>query len=193
MTYKAVIVVLAAAIIALLAFYSGILGGGPSRAEQSLKELYTLATQGEAEIVGAEEVSGLYKVTVKFSVPGGQDSFQEVYITKDGALLADRLINIQLQKSLLAAQAALTQCLSDGNVRIIGLSTDATTQAQLQLLGPYAGRLYVDCGGQNEAVCRQLNIQQFPIIFNNGTLVQGPLGLDWFAQNTGCGLPAPAA
>ncbi len=187
--YQAVIVVLVIIIGALLALSSGIISGAgadTAKAEQGVKDIYKLATNSDIEILKTAEESGLYKISVKFKNPAGQDTLQDVYVTKDGALFTDRVLDLQLQKSLLQNQSAFARCLIEKNVRIIGLTTDADTQAQLQLFGPYGLQIYVDCGGQNAAVCQQLGIQQLPIIFNNGTLVQGPVNVQWFGENAEC-------
>ncbi len=191
--YKAAVVVLVLVIIGLLIFNPfAAAGGDRAKAEESVKELYKVITGSDAEILKTTEQNGVYKMAVRFKNTNGQDTVQDVFVTKDGMFFTDRLLELQAQKSLLINQSAFSQCLFDRQVRVFGLSTDAVTQAQLQALGAFSGRLYVDCGGQNLATCQQLNITQVPVIYSNGTLLQGPLNLQWFEQNAGCYMTANA-
>ena len=185
--YKTGVVVLVLIIIGLLAFNPfATAGGDRAKAEQNVVDLYKVITGSDVEILKTTEQNGVYKIAVRFRNANGQDTGQDVYVTRDGMFFTDRLLGLQEQKSLLMNQSAFAQCLFDRQVRIFGLSTDAVTQAQLQVLGAFSGRLYVDCAGQNLAICQQLNITTVPVIYNNGTLVQGPLNLNWFEQNAGC-------
>ncbi len=191
-TYKIVIVILVLIILAGGVFFVfgsiPAAGGDKTKAEANVLDLYKVITGGNVEILKTSEQNGLYKVTVRFGDATGRDTVQDIFITKDSLFFTDRLIDVGVQKSVLGNQSAFAQCLFDKRIRIFGLSNDPATQAQLQVLGAFAASLYVDCGGQNAAICQQLNITQVPVIFYNGTLVQGPLNTDWFVQNAGCRL-----
>lgn len=187
--YKIVIIVLVLVLIGFAAFSSGSFGlGDKAKAEQSVAGLYRLITGGDVEVLKTVEQSGVYKVTVRFNDVTGRDTLQDIYVTKDGIFFTDRLVNLEAQRAVLTNQSAFAQCLFDKNVRIFGLANDPATQAQLQALGAFSVRIYVDCAGANLAVCQQLNITQVPVIFSNNQLVQGPQNTQWFVQNTGCSL-----
>ena len=83
--------------------------------------------------------------------------------------------------------SAFAQCLFNKNVRILGLFNDTGTQVQLQELGTFSTRIYIDCSGQSLPLCAQLNITTIPAIFNGAVpVIAGPLNRAWFEQNIGC-------
>ncbi|MBI2676322.1 MAG: hypothetical protein HYX24_07725 [Candidatus Aenigmarchaeota archaeon] len=191
--YKGAIIVLALAVIALLAYYPLGLGAGTgdrSKAEENVRELYKVVSGGAVEVIKTVEQNGLQKVTVRFRDVTGRDILADVFVTRDGEFFTDRLIDLRLQKSSLANQSAFADCLFNKQLRVFGLSSDQGTQAQLQALGAFSGRIYVDCGGQNLAICQQINITQVPVIFFNKNLVQGPQARGWFEQNVQCYMTA---
>ncbi len=187
-----VIVLLVIVVIGLLAYFLPSLGtaGDRSKAEENVRELYKVVSGGDVEVIKTVEQNGLQKVTVRFRDVTGKDTLADVFVTRDGQFFTDRLIDLQLQKSGLANQSAFADCLFRNQVRVFGLSSDQSTQAQLQALGAFSGRIYVDCGGQNLAICQQLNITQVPVIFFNKNLIQGPQARGWFEQNVKCYMTA---
>ena len=190
MWYKAAIIVLVLIIIALVGFFglssTGMATGDQKKAENSVKDLYKILTGAEVDIMKTLDQNGVYKITVRFKDASGRDTLQDIFVTKDGSFFTDRMVDLEMQKSILKNQSAFAQCLADKQLRIIGLSTDAQTQAQLQVLGAFSARLYFDCGGDNLAICQQLNISTVPVVFYNNQLVQGPQNLQWFEQNLDC-------
>lgn len=193
--YKAAIIALVLVIIVLVIFLPGSGGAAANQqqAEKSVKDLYSLITGSDAEVLKTTEQSGVYRIVVRLRDATGRDTVQDVFVTKDGLFFTDRLLSLEGQKSLLQNQSAFAACLFDRQVRVLGLANDPATLAQLQVLGAFSGRIYIDCGGQNAALCQQMNVTQVPVVFVNGTLVQGPQNLAWFEQNTGCTLSVGAA
>ena len=187
--YKAAVAILVLIIIGLLVFNTFAMGD-KTKAEQNVKDLYKIITGSDVEIIKMQEQNSLYKVSVRFKGADGRDTLTDTFVTKDGMFLTDRLLDIQQQKSLLTNQSAFANCVADKRIAVLGISTDQATQIQLQVLGAFSNRLYVDCSGQSAQICQQLNITQYPTIFNNGTLVQGPLNVNWFEQNLGCYMTA---
>jgi hypothetical protein len=192
-SYKIAIGVLVIIIIALAGFMafgiSAMAAGNQARAEQNVKDLYKIITGADTDVVKTTEQNGLYKMTVRFKDSTGRDTLQDVYVTRDGSFFTDRLVDLELQKSILINQSAFAQCLAGKQLRVLGLSSDATTQAQMQLLGAFSARVYFDCGGQNAAICQQFNITNLPVIFYNNEFIQGPKNLDWF-EGIGCYMTA---
>ncbi|MBI3190085.1 hypothetical protein HYZ41_00100 [archaeon] len=186
--YKILVAVLVIVIAAL--FYTQTTGSttmiDKAKAEQNTKDLYKIITGGDVEIMKAEEVSGVYRMSIRIKSTTGTDTLQDIYVTKDGQYFSTVLVNLEAQKTVLAVQSAFTQCLLGKKVVIFGLSTDQATQVQLQSLGAFSTNLYFDCSGQNLAVCQQLNITSVPTIFVNGVNVPGPQSVQWFEQNIGC-------
>jgi hypothetical protein len=189
--YKAVIVVLIIIIIGLYAFPSLPTSGNQSKAEENVLQIYKLIAGPNAEIIKTTEQNGLYKMTIRFTdTTTGKDTVQDVFVTKDGAMTVGNLADLALQRSLLTNQSAFAQCLVNKKVAVLGLSTDQATQLQLQVLGAFSGRNYIDCSGNNLVLCQQLNITSIPVIFYNNQLFQGPLAVQWFEQNIGCYMTA---
>ncbi len=165
--------------------------GDASKAEESVKALYEIVSGSPAEVIKTVDENGLYKVTLRVKDATGRDTLADVFVTKNGLFLTDRLVEIEGQKSSLKNQSAFVQCLFDKNVRILGLANDTATQVQLQELGAFSPRIYVDCSGQSLPLCLQLNITSIPAIFNGAVpVIAGPLNRAWFEQNTGCYMTA---
>lgn len=160
--------------------------GNQKMAEENVAALYGVISE-DAEVVKTVEQNGLYKITVRFTDATGRDSVQDVFVTKDGAMLTDRLVNMKDQINTLQRQSDFAQCLFDKQVRVFGLSNDPITQAQLQLLGTFSGRVFFDCSA-NQQVCQQLNVTIAPSTLLNSQIVSGLQTLDWFEENTGCSL-----
>jgi len=188
--YKIIIGILVLIIVVVVAFYNfasvSAAGEDKARAERNVVELYKVITGGDAEVLKTVEQSGVYKLTVRFKDATGRDTLEDIFVTKDGLFFTNRLVDLEVQKSLFVNQSSFANCLFNKQVRILGLSNDASTQAQLQALGAFSARLYVDCSGVNLALCQQLNLTRVPVIFYNNQLFQGPQNIQWFEQNVGC-------
>ncbi len=186
--YLAAIAVLSVAVIFLL--FSNMQGlsisGSQSQAEGSVKELFGILAGGDVEIASIMEESGIYKMLVKIPTSSGTPAYQEVYVTKDGKLVTDKLLAIEDYRKSLLTSRNFSQCLSDSGVIIVGLSTNNYTVMQVQLLGDFGSRLYYDCGGDNMATCQQLNITMVPSVVVNNTIYEGLKPVEWFEQMTGC-------
>lgn len=185
--YKILVVILVIVIagLAYIQTTGGTMTVDKTKAEQSTIDLYKIITGGTVEVLKTDEVSGVYKMSLRLKT-ATTDTLQDIYVTKDGQFFSTNLINLETQKKALAEQSAFTQCLLNKKVVIFGLSTDQATQVQLQALGAFSPSIYFDCSGQNLAVCQQLNITSVPTIFVNGVHVPGPQSVQWFEQNIGC-------
>jgi len=184
--YKAALVVLVIIIIAIVALPMMGFADNKTKAENNAKALFTVVTGGPVDVLKTTEEHGLYRITLRMKNAQGQDIVQDVYVTKDGTFSAGNLVDLEVQKSALTNQSSFANCLYNKNVRILGLSTDQGTQLQLQVLGAFSGKLYIDCGGQNLALCQQMNITNVPVIFVANQIVPGPQPESWFEQNLGC-------
>ena len=182
--YLGAIIILAVAAMALFSSMQGMFLGGSQAAERNVLDLYRVLSGTTPEIASIKEESGMYKILVK--IPG-QDapSYQEVYVTKDGQLLATSIVSIEEYKNTLIMSKNFTQCLYDRGVTIVGLSSNNYTVMQVQVLGDFGSRLFFDCSSNME-VCQQLNISVVPSIIYNNTLYEGLRTVDWFEQTTGC-------
>jgi hypothetical protein len=183
--YLGLIIVLAVALISLTGMQGMLIGGNQQAAEQNVLGLYSVLTGSNPEIASIKEESGMYKALVKIPSSTGDPSYQEIYVTRDGRLLTDRLVSIEEYKDSLLRSKNFTQCLYDRGVTIVGLSSNNYTVMQVQLLGDFGSRLFFDCSSNME-VCQQLNISVVPSIIYNNTVYEGLKTVGWFEETTGC-------
>ena len=90
-------------------------------AVKEVKDFYKVITGSDAEVIKITEQNGLYRLLLKIKDTTGRDTVADVYLTRDGLFMIDRLIDVQSQKLLLVNQSAFAQCLLNKNVRILGL------------------------------------------------------------------------
>jgi len=184
--YIVVIVILAIAI-AYVFLQSTITTGSQQQALNKLTDVYKLITEADVEVLSVEEVSGVYKVLLRLRGTLG-DSLEEIYVTKDGNLITDKIIDTEDYKTRLESQKEFIECLKEKNLLVFGQSNEPNTIQQLQLLGNFAYKIYVDCVGANLEACQQLGIQEIPSVVYEGKSYAGVKNIDWFESLTGCGL-----
>ena len=182
--YKAAIFILA--IIVVVLFYNFYAPSGTGNAVKSVEDVFSLLTDGKAEILAAkEEAFGLVKVTVKTGTTGSNINAQEVYVTLDGSMITTSVVKVDDYKRSLEADKAFAQCLFDSGIRVFGLLNESASVLQTQILGTFGSRVFVDCSGNVEA-CLQLGVGQFPTTIYNGSGYPGIRPLQAFTQLTGC-------
>jgi len=184
--YVFVILVLVAVIVVIFASTT-ITTSTQEAAVSKVKAVYETLTENSVEIISVKEESGMYRIRMATTLQNGQQGITEVLASKDGLLLTDRVINTTGYTEQLAREKAFAECLL-GKVAIVGLSNDANTITQLQTIGNYAYKVYVDCSGANLAVCQQANITQVPTIVAADQRFPGPQPLSFFTQNFNCSL-----
>ena len=157
-----------------------------SQAEQNAKDIYGLLTGSEPEVLGVKEESGIYRVVLRTFDSSGASSVQDVFITKDGKLITDKLLNADDYQKSLESSKDFVDCLSGKDVRILGQSTDNYTIAQIQALGEFGYRIYFDCTGNNLQACQRAGIQNIPAVIYNSTIYEGLKPVGWIENLTGC-------
>ncbi len=189
--YLGIIVVLVL-IVAYVGTQSGQYGldvAEKASASAIVEELYELQYESDAEILSVSDQNGLYKVIVRFTDFAGQSATQDVFVTKDGELLTDRLIITENYKNALANQKSFAECLADTGLRILGKTDDTATLQQLDVLGTYAYKVFVSCDGPSEQACIDLGVQRYPTTVYNNTGFDNLYNPQFFAELTGCELP----
>jgi hypothetical protein len=184
--YLLVIAVLAV-IIASLLLQNFLVQGSQQQAVDRVKDVYELITENEVEVLTVKEESGLYRILMKVKGTEG-DSVQEIYATKDGNLITDKIINTENYKTNLESQKNFIECMKDKKLLIFGQSNEPNTIQQIQLLGNFAYKVYVDCLGANLQVCQQMGIEQIPTIIYEQKSYTGVKTIEWFESLTGCKL-----
>ena len=162
---------------------------GQQNAANTVKDIYDLQYETNAEILSTVEMNGVYKVVVKFTDFNGQKTTQDVFITKDGKLITDRFIVADNYRAALQKQKTFIECMLGKNLRILGQSNDTATLQQFQVLGTYAYKLFVSCNDTNEETCRNLGVTRYPTTVYNSTGYANIYNPEFFAQLTGCTLP----
>lgn len=175
-------------IIVVIAAAALFLNNSPSSAAEKVRGVYSLLSESNAEVISVKEESGVLRILLRVPLRNGQPALQDVLATKDGSIMTDRIINTSAFASQLQREKAFAECLAAKNVVIAGVSTDANTVAQLQAIGNYAYKVYVDCAGANLQVCQSAGITAVPTIVVGNQSVAGPQPLSFFVQATGCAL-----
>lgn len=164
-----------------------------SKAAEGVKTLYELANPGTAfEVVTATEESGVYKVLLKSEGPSGT-VYSDVYVTKDGKLLAPGVILVENSTEQLQKMKGFVDCLKEKKVLVFGVLNSsfspqgaATTSLQLQALGMYSGKIYVSCDGSNLQACINAGITEVPSVVYENKAYSGAKDIAWFEQLSGC-------
>ncbi|MCX6821120.1 MAG: hypothetical protein NT016_04210 [Candidatus Aenigmarchaeota archaeon] len=164
---------------------------GPSKETiaANVKNLYELANPGvTTSVVTTTEQDGMYKIVLKLDSQSGT-SYNEVFVTKDGEMMADssNMVPVQQYVSSITNYRNFVSCLYGKGVRIAGLTNQTATDTQLNLLGRYSPALFVDCG-TNLNACISANVTQVPSVVIGQYVIPGVQSVDWFTQVTGCKL-----
>jgi len=160
-----------------------------------VKTLYELANPGtEISVESISDVSGIYKILLKAVGPTGVN-YREVYVTKDGKLLTEGVIYVENSTKSIKSFKDFVDCLYDKGVRIYGvlnrteLPTGAVaTYLQLNLLGRYSGKLFVDCDGAGISNCLNANVTRVPSVVYDGRVYPGVKSTSYLENITGCKL-----
>jgi hypothetical protein len=186
--YKVAVVVLfiIAAVLAYNSFVATGMSTGSGNAVKSVEDIFKILTDGNAEVLSVkEEAAGLFKVVVKTGATGGSVNAQEIYVTGDGSLITVAVLKTEDYKKRLEQDKNFTQCLFDKGARVFGLSNETASVTQVQLLGAFGSRIFVDCAG-NVAACQQLGVAQFPTTAYNNSGYPGIQPVQVYTQLTGC-------
>lgn len=182
--YVVVIVVLVAAV-AFFFLQDTLISGSQNQAVGMVTDVYGLITESDVEVLSVEEMSGMYKLLLRLKGPQG-DTLQEIYVSQDGSLITDKIIITEDYKTSLENQKAFVECLQEKQVLIFGQSNEPNTIQQLQVLGNFAYKIYVDCLGAQLEACQQFGIQAIPSVVYEGKIYQGTQNIEWFESLTGC-------
>jgi hypothetical protein len=168
-----VVIVILLVVIAVMFLQNVVITGSQQQALDKLTAVYELISEAEVEVLSVEEVSGVYKVLLRLKGTMG-DTLEEVYITKDGSLITDKIIDTEDYKTILENQKAFAECLKEKNLLLFGQSNEPNTIQQLQIL----------------EACQQLGIEQIPSVVYDSKIYTGVKNIDWFESLTGCQLQA---
>ena len=138
------------------------------------------------EILSVKEESGIYRILIKTTDAKGAINAQEVFITKDGKLITDKFLPAADYKTSLQNDKDFLDCLYGKGVRVLGLSDNNYTLMQLNALGNFWYKIYIDCAGNNLQACQQLGVKNIPSVLYNQTIYEGAKSLNWFENVTGC-------
>ncbi|UCD07751.1 MAG: hypothetical protein JSW41_02145 [Candidatus Aenigmatarchaeota archaeon] len=180
-----VVIVILLVVIAVMFLQNVVITGSQQQALDKLTAVYELISEADVEVLSVEEVSGVYKVLLRLKGTMG-DTLEEVYVTKDGSLITAKIIDTEDYKTRLEDQKAFAECLKGKNLLVFGQSNEPNTIQQLQILGSFSYKIYVDCVGAQLEACQQLGIEQIPSVVYDGKIYTGVKNIDWFESLTGC-------
>jgi len=160
-------------------------------AGSKVKDVYELATGANVDVMSVIKENEMYKVIAKTIDFLGQESVLEVYVSLDGKLLSERIVELDEYKTSLERQKTFIDCLDEKGLRIFGISNNTATQLQLvQILGGsrFLSKIYVDCVGENLQGCLDTGIVTVPSVTYQGEIYEGVRTIEWFEEKTGCRL-----
>jgi hypothetical protein len=184
--YLGIIIILAAVLIYFVA-QGPLSAGAQEPAVSSAKAIFSALSENPAEVVSVKEESGLYKITMKITQRNGQAALQDIYVTKDGTLISDKMINTQDYGRQLEREKNFTDCLIAKNVVVAGLSNDANTLSQIQILGNFGYKVFFDCSA-NQQICQSAGITKAPTTVIGNQTFEGIQPVSFYTQATGCTL-----
>jgi hypothetical protein len=150
-----------------------------------VKTVFELSNPGTIiNIENVKEESGLYKILLKARTQTG-DTYNEIYVTKDGKFLIQNPISIQDAINNIKKLNSLVDCLDAKGVRIYGLTNDTGTLMQYNVLGRNSLKLFIFCDNILEQ-CINAGITEVPSIVINSTIYKGARTPEWLAQTAGC-------
>jgi hypothetical protein len=186
--YIGMIAVLAIALLYVL--YTGYSTTGnfiaADQATKSVKEVYKLLSERDVEVLSVKDDSGIYKVVLRTFDAAGNSYVQDVFVTKDGKYITDRLVDAENYTKTLAANRDFIACLTGKELFVVGQASNNYTQIQMQLLGDFSYKIYLDCTGDNVQACQDMGVVNIPSVIYNRTIYEGLKPVDWFEQLTGC-------
>ena len=161
--------------------------------KKNLKSLYELANPGTtAEVLPLIEDSGLLRTVVKLAGQKGDVNYVEVWITKDARLLTQSVIFVKESVAQMGNLRDFVNCLHEKDVRIYGVSNQTispqgaqATLLQLNALGLYSPKIYVDCGLDLQ-ICLDAGVTQVPSIVFNGSVSPGSKSIPDLEKLSGC-------
>lgn len=152
-----------------------------------VKNLYELANPGSVVgVVATTEENGMYKIVLRIT-SSSDTTYPEIYATKDGKLLTTSMILVDESISQMTKLRDFVDCLDSKGVRIAGISNQTATLLQLNVLGTYSPKLFVDCSANLDA-CVAANVTQVPSVVIGQYVIPGVQSTDWFERVTGCAL-----
>lgn len=164
--------------------------GNQQAASGVIKQIYDTQFETTSEVLNVNDTNGVYKMAVRFNDPTGKSTVQDVYVTKDGKLFTNTLVNSESYLSFLNIEKNFAECLQTKGVRILGQTNDTATLQQLQALGNYAYKVYVSCDGANEAQCKQIGVTKYPTTVYNSTAYTELYTAAFYVQLTNCTVSA---
>jgi len=188
----AVVLLLVVALVAL-GYVSFSLSLPKSEVSKKIESLYELANPGtNVEVLSLSEESGLYKALLKVVSPTGTN-YAEVYVTKDGKILAQNVILVEQSIEQIKKLKDFVDCLDNKKLKIYGVLNQTenpqgatATLLQLNILGVYSSKLYVSCDGRFVQNCISAGVTQVPSVVFGGRIEPGVKTIEWFESATGC-------
>ncbi|MBI2547600.1 MAG: hypothetical protein HYW23_04115 [Candidatus Aenigmarchaeota archaeon] len=153
-----------------------------------VKSLYELVNPGvSVSVVKIDDVNGMYKVLFKAVDVSGGVTYRETFITKDGKLLTENMVQVDPSISQLNKTHNFVDCLATKDVKVAGIANDTVTLMQFNALGgSYATKLYLSCDGGQVQQCVNSGITQVPAVIYNSKIYAGVQTIQFLGNLTGC-------
>jgi len=181
-----IVIVIVAAAVAVVFLNSSETQGDEAKVRENVQDVYELLTDQNVEILAVEYQNGLYKVIIQTMDIQGNPETQILFVSKDGKLLTDRMVDLESYKTGLQTEKNFIDCLFDSGVRVVGLSNNTGSALQVQSLGNFGYKLYFDCGEENLQICQDIGVQTVPSVIYNNTIYEGLKEPQWFVDTVGC-------
>ncbi|GEM_PF-2476536 len=157
------------------------------KAKQVVTDIYSRIAGKPMDVLEVTEVSGLWRIT--FQTRGVKEAPSTVHVTKDGKLAFEGGFELEKRQQKLQMDDNFATCLKLRGVRIIGDGRTKATRAQLQQVGSFAGKIFVDCGRAKEGckpLMAKLKLTKLPVIEQGEDRFTGPRPKQFLETLSGC-------
>lgn len=161
---------------------------------ENVRKLYEIANPGSSvEVISLSDHGNMYQVILKISTAQGTN-YLETYVSKDGKYLTENVIHVRESIQQIERMKKFVDCLFEKNVRIFGATAtnvseiNTATLLQLNILGRYAGKIYVSCDGDALQQCINIGLTSLPALVYENKAYYGVFKAEAIANLTGCKL-----
>lgn len=154
------------------------------RALNTVVKFYELVTAKKVNVKASGTDSGMWRFVLLVTVRDKQVE-QVIYVSGNGRMMFEGGVSLNQEYAMLKRHRAFADCLVENKVRIFGDSRGKTTQAQLKIIGKFAGSVFIDCA-QNPKNCARLGVKTMPTFAVGKDMTPGVQNRGFLETATGC-------
>mgnify|MGYP007046916089 CR=1 FL=1 len=125
-------------------------------------------------------------LSVAVATPGRAPIVDQVLTTKDGRVLLEDALDIDLEIASLGADRRFAGCLINAGVRLFIDSSKKIDQQQRAMIGRFSNTVVTDCHAAGKDACVRQKIDKTPTWLLGTTRIEGPQTRPWLEAATAC-------